>query len=124
MGFRFRMSPAAEPTTSTARMTNAPSCTSDLENELAVRGNGHGSRRAAVGAGGLVSQQHLLRIHHAAAAERRELEDARVHPDGVLGAGLHAEPTEHALAEVDVEARGNLLDLGIRMLGRHDVDAV
>src|SRR5262245_33934402 len=115
MGFRFRRSPAAEPTTSTARMTNAPSCTSDLENELAICGDGHARGGDAVGARGLVGEQHLLRVHHASAAERGELEDTRIHPDGVLGASLHAESAEHTLAEVDVEPRRDLLDLRIRV---------
>src|SRR5260370_9862795 len=42
----------------------------------------------------------------------------------VLGAGLDAEAAEDALAEVDVEPLRDLLDLRVRMLGGHDVDAV
>ena len=89
-----------------------------------VGGNRHGRGRHPVGARRLEGQQHLLRVDHAPAAVGGELEDARVHADGVLGAGLHAEAAEHALAEVDVEALGHLLDLGIRVLAGHDVDAV
>src|SRR5581483_6438944 len=66
----------------------------------------------------------LLRVDQALAAVRRELEDPGVHADRVLRAGLHAEAAEDALAEVDVEALRVLLDVGVRVLGRDDVDAV
>src|SRR5262249_58336188 len=36
----------------------------------------------------------------------------------------HAEAAEQALGEIDVEAPGHLLDLGVRVLIGHDVDAV
>src|SRR5262249_15350885 len=60
---------------------------------------------------------------HSAPAVRRELQDAGVHADGVLRASLDAEAAEYALAEIDVEALGHLLDLWVRVLFRHDVDA-
>src|SRR6185503_7295424 len=74
-----------------------------------VRRRRHG--RQPVGPGRLERQEHLLRVHHTLPAEGRELEDARVHADRVLGARLDAEPAKDALAEVDVETLGVLLDV-------------
>ena len=44
----------------------------------------------------------------------------RVHPDGVLGAGLHTEAAVDAFAEVDHKTLGTLLDIGIGMFLRRD----
>ena len=49
---------------------------------------------------------------------------ARVHADGVAGAGLHAEAADDAAELVDDEGRGILLNPVVVVLGRHDVDAV
>ena len=89
-----------------------------------TRAGGGAIGRQPVGPGRLERQEHLLRVDHPLAAEGRELEDARVHADRVLGARLDAEPAEDALAEVDVEALGVLLDVRVRVLPRDDVDAV
>src|SRR5204862_5217270 len=49
--------------------------------------------------------------------------DPRIHADGVLGTRFHAVAAEDAFPEVDVEPLRHLLDLGVRMLVGHDVDA-
>jgi len=52
-----------------------------------------------------------------------DVEDLRVHADGILRADLDAKTTVHAHAQVQVERRGHLLNVGIRMLFGDDVDA-
>src|SRR3972149_5146865 len=125
MGFRLSTTPAAEPTAITARIQNATwpgvirACSAWAGCPAGGACSGRrgwararwGGRRAPPGPG-------------APAAVGGELEDARVHADGVLRARLDAVAAEDALAEVDVEALGHLLDLGVRVLRGDDVDAV
>src|SRR5262249_31955670 len=64
----------------------------------------------------------LDEIHALVARDARVHE--RVHADGVARARFHAHPTVDALQGVDLVAQGELLDLGVRMLARLDVDAL
>ena len=48
----------------------------------------------------------------------------RVHSNRVLGTRFHAKPAVNALSKIDIEALGILLDIGIRVLSRRDVDAM
>src|SRR5215472_5765805 len=109
MAFGLRMSPSAEPTAIAAITKNATCAIHALRSA----GSGTGERG-----------QHLLRIDHPTSTVGRELENTGIHADRVLGARFDAVAAEHALAEIDVEAPGHLLDLGVRVLVGHDVDAV
>src|SRR5712692_2543743 len=122
MGLRLSTSPSAAPTTISAMSPNATAAVT--ASHRPSRRDRHRRPGHAVGAGRLQREQHLFRVDHAAPAVGRELEDPRIHPDRVLGAALHAVAAEHALAEVDVDAGRDLLDLRVRVLVGHDVDAV
>ena len=68
--------------------------------------------------------QQLLEVKlHFFAGIRGDIEDLRVHTDRVLRAYFDAKTAVNAHAEVQVERGGHFLDVRVRMLFGHDVDA-
>src|SRR2546423_151143 len=60
---------------------------------------------------------------HLGSGVSRHIQDSGVHADCVLGAYLYAVAAVDAYPQVDVEADGVLLDIGIRVLAGHNGDA-
>src|SRR2546425_5096284 len=61
---------------------------------------------------------------HLGARVSCHIEDSGVHADCVLGAYLHAVSAVDTDSQVDVEANGVLLDVGVGVLAGHDGDAL
>src|SRR4051812_16144345 len=61
---------------------------------------------------------------HVAPVMVGQFHDARVHADGVLGAGFHAKTAKHALGHVDVEADRVFFDGRVGVVASHHEDAV
>jgi len=75
---------------------------------------------------GLVKKSAQKLVHpidHALAGVGSQLYDAGIHSDRVLGTSFDTEAAKDADAEIDIKHLRHFFDVGVRMFGRHDVNA-